>query len=98
MCIRDSDRNAVFEITHHIGVAPREGDLVGGNGHGQRDALLGALRAVVVVHRDGRNIAGQEHDRADGPDVEAANVVLAAHEIARERRRNLASVPGQDSR
>ncbi len=51
----------------------------------------------VVQHIHGRH-GGQEHDRADAPDIESADIVFAARVVAGEWGRNFAAVAGENAR
>src|SRR5689334_7378549 len=55
-----------------------------------------ARRTVVVVHRNTR-LAGDVSDRADTPDFESVDIILADHVEALVRRRDLSAVSGQET-
>ena len=70
--------------------------MVTGSGHQLPVGILDqfrALRAVVVQHVD-VGFAGDEGDGADAPNLEAADILLAADVGAREGRNGLAAVTG----
>src|SRR5579872_1298337 len=91
------DRNTVLKVGDYRRIAAGELELIDRNSlrHAlRRDATIGVhhllhpLAAVAIVHIDA-GFTGKIRDWADAPDVESADIVLAPHIKAIERRRNL---------
>src|SRR5207247_9681642 len=56
--------------------------------------LLCALRAIIIQHLDAGGLAGAQCERRDLPDLEPADILLAAHERPVERWNVFAAVAG----
>ena len=87
------DRNAILQVIDQVCIATREDDLFHGNG----DVVRSTPRVrriqrndgpVGILQRNGHRTR-EERNRGDGANVEAANVGIAAHIEAVERRRHL---------
>src|ERR1019366_4178508 len=95
------DGNTVLEVGDYLGVAAGGDELIPGDRHGDRhaghdavlDHLLRARAAIVVQHVDA-GAGGDIGDGRDAPNLEAADILLAADKGAREWRDELAAVAG----
>src|SRR5256885_3154487 len=97
---RAGDRDAHLQVGPHTEISAGEYDLIDWNGDSpvSLPRIGGILQNRCSVRIGERDYVrtGQKRDRRDGADIESANIVLAAHIEALERRRYQPAIPADE--
>src|SRR5205823_13563466 len=97
---RAGDRDAILQVRPHTEIPAGEYDLIDWNGDSpvSLPRIRGILQNRCSVRIGERDYVrtGQKRDRRDGADIESANIVLAAHIEALERRRYQPAIPADE--